>query len=86
MATAWIKFTYGKKLGSEGGKGVMVIGPDDKISFESPGDYDEKYRKGRGKLLDEIGSEGEKCFKLGEMLQGVHGERMQRAHKVQTNL
>ncbi|KUJ09450.1 alpha/beta-hydrolase [Mollisia scopiformis] len=74
MAEAWIKFTYSDGWGNE----VMVIGPNEKISFESPEAYDEKYRKGRGKLLREIGGNcGEKVLKLGEMLQGVFGERMQ---------
>ncbi|CZR63049.1 uncharacterized protein PAC_12946 [Phialocephala subalpina] len=73
MAAAWIKFTYGGGWGSEDGK-VMVIGPKEKITFEGTEEYDEKYRKGRGRLLEEIG--WEKCFKFAEMLQGVYGERM----------
>lgn len=52
----------------------MVLGPDEEITFESLEDYDEKYRDGKGKLLLELGSE--KCFRLGEMLQGVSGEKM----------
>lgn len=71
MAAAWIKFTYGEGWVSED---VMVIGPDEKITFEGPVEYDEKYRNGRGKLLEAIG--WEKCFKLAEMVQGVHGKRM----------
>lgn len=74
MTTAWIKFTYGEGWGKGDGNEVMVIGPDEKITFEGTDEYDEKYRKGAGKLLEEIG--WEKCFKLAEMVQGVYGERM----------
>ncbi|KAF8860196.1 alpha/beta-hydrolase [Acephala macrosclerotiorum] len=74
MAAVWIKFTYGGGWRTGNGKEVMVIGPDEKITFEGSDEYDEKYRKGRGKLLEEIG--WEKCFKLAEMVQGVYGERM----------
>jgi hypothetical protein len=67
MAETWIDFAYTAK--ANGGKErALVIGPDAKFGFVSEEEYDEKYRGGRGKLLQEIG--WEKCFKLGELLQG----------------
>ena len=68
MAGAWIDFAYGTEL--NGGKGgVLVIGPEEKFEFVKEEEYDEKYRGGRVKLLQEIG--WEKCFRLGELIQGV---------------
>lgn len=67
MAEAWIDFAYGSKI-NDGKGGILVIGPDAKFEFVNEGEYDEKYREGRGKLLQEFG--WEKCFKLGELLQG----------------
>jgi hypothetical protein len=82
MAKAWIKFTCG-----EGWDNVMVLGPDEKVTFWSADEYDERFRNGRGKLLEEIGGKrGEKCFRLGEMLQGIHGERMENLGKRESKL
>jgi hypothetical protein len=68
MASAWIDFAYGDKIND--GKGdVLIIGPGEKFEFVKEEGYDAEYRGGRVKLLQEIG--WEKCFKLGELLQGV---------------
>jgi hypothetical protein len=68
MAGAWVDFAYGREINSGKG-GVLVIGPGENFEFVGEKEYDEKYRGGRGKLLHEIG--WEKCFKFGELLQGV---------------
>jgi hypothetical protein len=68
MAGAWVDFAYGDEI-NNGKGGVLVIGPGENFEFVSEEEYDKKYRGGRGKLLYEIG--WEKCFKFGEMLQGV---------------
>jgi hypothetical protein len=67
MAEAWIDFGYGAKIYDRKGS-ILIIGPNAKFEFVDEGAYDGKYREGRGKLLQEIG--WEKCFKLGELLQG----------------
>lgn len=69
MASAWIRFAYGEEL-NDGNVGVLVIGPGKNFGFVGEEEYDEKYRRGRGKLLLELG--WKKCMKLGEMLQGVY--------------
>ena len=68
MAGVWVDFAYGDEI-NNGKGGVLVIGPGENFEFVSEEEYDKKYRGGRGKLLYEIG--WEKCFKFGEMLQGV---------------
>lgn len=68
MAGAWIDFAYGTEI-NDGKGGVLVIGPGEEFGFVDEKEYDEKYRGGRGQLLHEIG--WEKCFRLGELLQGV---------------
>lgn len=68
MAEAWISFAYGKQ-NNEQSESVLVIGPEQKFEFVKKDEYDQKYRGGREKLLHEIG--WEKCFKLGELLQGI---------------
>ena len=68
MAAEWIDFAYREET-QESEVGVLVIGPGDVFKFVDEETYLQKYRGGRGKLLYEIG--WEKCFKLGEMLQGV---------------
>ncbi|PMD31812.1 para-nitrobenzyl esterase [Hyaloscypha variabilis F] len=73
MASAWIDFAYGDKIND--GKGdVLIVGPGEKFEFVKEEGYDAEYRGGRVKLLQEIG--WEKCFKLGELLQGVYSENM----------
>ncbi|KAE9365042.1 alpha/beta-hydrolase [Stipitochalara longipes BDJ] len=68
MAGAWIGFAYGEKI-NDGKSEILVIGPAGKFEFVKEEEYDDKYRGGRGKFLQGIG--WEKCFKLGELLQGV---------------
>lgn len=68
MAGAWVDFAYGEML-NDGKSEVLIIGPEEKFELVKEVEYDEKYRGGRVKLLQEIG--WEKCFKLGELLQGV---------------
>jgi hypothetical protein len=68
MAAEWINFAYSKE-NHETEDRVLVIGPGDKFGFIPEETYIQEYRGGRGKLLYEIG--WEKCFKLGELLQGV---------------
>jgi hypothetical protein len=68
MAWFWIGFANGEGLsGSEEGE-LLVIGPREEIRFVGEEEYDAVYRKGRGKLWEEIG--WEKWFRLGELLQG----------------
>lgn len=68
MVEAWVDFAYCIEI--NGGRGdILVIGPGEAFGFIDEKEYDEKYRGGRAKLLYEIG--WEKCFKLGELLQGV---------------
>ena len=65
-----IHFSHGKSWDKGSGtKEVLVIGPNEKLSWCSGRQYDEMFRAGRGKMLLELG--WEKCVKLGEMLQGV---------------
>ncbi|KAH6705400.1 Alpha/Beta hydrolase protein [Leptodontidium sp. MPI-SDFR-AT-0119] len=74
MAAVWINFTYGHGWDKENGdKEVLVVGPDERLSWWSERGYDEKFREGRGRMLLEMG--WEKCCKLGEMLQGVWEEK-----------
>lgn len=78
MAAVWINFTYGTGWDRQNGeKEVLVIGPDEKLSWSSVKGYDDKFREGRGKMLLEMG--WEKVCKLGEMLQGVWEERTRRS-------
>lgn len=73
MARVWITFAYG--LGwprGEAGEKVLVIGGGDVITSVDDEHYDLKFRKGRGRLLLDIG--WKRCFKLGEMLQGCYSE------------
>ena len=69
MADAWINFAYGTEF-NDGKGGVLVIGPKDNFGFVTEMEYDEKYRDGREKLMQEIG--WEKLFKLGERLQNCY--------------
>ena len=78
MAAVWINFTYGKGWDRQNGeKEVLVIGPDEKLSWSSVKEYDDKFREGRGQILLEMG--WEKVCKLGEMLQGVWEEKARRS-------
>jgi hypothetical protein len=68
MAGFWIGFANGEGLsGSEKGE-LLVLGPQEEMRFVGEGEYDVIYRKGRGKLWEEIG--WGKWFRLGELLQG----------------
>ncbi|KAH7390379.1 Alpha/Beta hydrolase protein [Cadophora sp. MPI-SDFR-AT-0126] len=74
MATEWIHFTHGHGWDRANGQNeVLVIGPNEKLSWCSEREYDEKFREGRGRLLLQLG--WEKVGKLGEMLQGVWEEK-----------
>ncbi|PVH75637.1 alpha/beta-hydrolase [Cadophora sp. DSE1049] len=74
MAAVWIKFTYGQGWDRENGeKEILVVGPDEKLSWCSEKGYDDKFREGRGRMLLQMG--WEKVCKLGEMLQGVWEEK-----------
>lgn len=68
MAGFWIGFANGEGLsGSKEGE-LLVIGPKEEMRFVQEEKYDGVYRKGSGKLWENIG--WEKWFKLGESLQG----------------
>ncbi|KAK0105613.1 hypothetical protein ONS95_004143 [Cadophora gregata] len=74
MAAIWIKFTYGNGWDKEDGeKEVLVIGPDEKMSWWSERGYDERFREGRGGMLVRMG--WERVCMVGEMVQGVWEER-----------
>lgn len=74
MAGVWIDFTHGQGWDKDHGeKEVLVIGPDENLSWCSEREYDENFRDGRGSMLLEMG--WEKCCMLGEMLQGVWEEK-----------
>ncbi len=50
---------------------VLVLGPNNEVKWVAKPEYDLQYRRGRGKLMEDLG--WEKCFKLGEVLQGCWG-------------
>lgn len=78
MGAAFINFTYGEGIGAVGeGKedSVLVLGyqgKEDMVGFWSKDKFEEGIMNGRGTLMEEIG--WEKCFELGEILQGVSGD------------
>jgi carboxylesterase type B len=70
MAEVWINFAYGDGWGSKlHDDDILVIGPDERMVFTTPEGYDQTFRHGRDRALQEIG--WAKCFRLGEKLQGL---------------
>jgi hypothetical protein len=73
MAEKWIDFAHSHAWrGGESGHAVLVVGPEDRSSFATEVEYDHKYRNGTGQLMYELG--WERCFRLGEMLQGCYSD------------
>lgn len=68
MAGFWIGFANREGLSGSSEGELLVIGPKEEMRFVEEKEYDRIYRKGRGKLWEEIG--WEKWFRLGELLQG----------------
>ena len=66
MADQWIRFANGEGWCEEGK--LVVIGNSGVISVEEK-EYDVTYRKGRGKILDRIGTE--RLWTISEAWQGV---------------
>jgi hypothetical protein len=74
MAKFWIDFAYGKGWGKGDGKDILVIGVNEEIRVVEDKEYDLNFREGRGEMMLKIG--WEKCFKLGEILQGVYEDKL----------
>jgi len=73
MSESWINFAYGLGWpGGVGGEEILVIGGRDQLGMVDEHSYDLRFRRGRGQLMLDIG--WEKCFKLGEMLQGCYSD------------
>jgi len=80
MTEIWINFAYG--LGwpkRDGGDSVLVIGGLKELDLLDDDDYDLQFRSRRGQLMLDIG--WEKCFKLGEMLQGCYSDEEETGFK-----
>jgi len=73
MTETWINFAYGLEWPKRDGvDSVLVIGGLKQLDIVDDDDYDLQFRRRCGQLMLDIG--WEKCFKLGEMLQGCYSD------------